>query len=44
MTLIADVSLKLQLPKNVVKKISKKLGFRGPFHKQQPNGPKTVEI
>ena len=32
MTLIADVFLNLQTPKNVVRKMSKKTRFRRPFH------------
>ena len=34
MTLIADVFPQLRTPKNVVKEISKKSPFRGPFQKQ----------
>ena len=34
MTLIADVFPELRTPKNVVKEISKKSPFRGPFQKQ----------
>ena len=33
MTLIADVFLNLRTPKNVVRKKSKKVPFRGPFDK-----------
>ena len=35
-----DVFPKLQTPKNLVKKISKKSSFRGPFNKPHPKGTK----
>ena len=44
MTLIADVFPKLKTPKNVVKRISKKSRFRGPFRKHHVTEPNTVEI
>ena len=34
MTLIADLFPKLRTPKNVVRYISKKSGFKGPFDRQ----------
>ena len=34
MTLIADVFAKFQIPKNVVRQMSKKSRFRGPFNNQ----------
>ena len=34
MSLIADVFLKLRTPKNVVRYMSKKSGFQGPFDRQ----------
>ena len=37
---MADVFPKLQTPKNVLKKISKKSSFRGPFDKQHAKGTK----
>ena len=36
MILIADIFLKLRTPKNVVRSMSKKSAFRGPFEK--PDG------
>ena len=33
MTLIDDVFLNIQTPKNLVRSISKKFRFRGPFNK-----------
>ena len=44
MTFIADVFLKWRTPKNVVKQISKKSSFTGPFDKQHAKeDQKTVE-
>ena len=40
--LIADVFLKIRSPKNVVKQISKKSPFRGPFDKQYAKGDQTL--
>ena len=40
MTLIAHAFLKLRSPKNVVRYISKKSYFRGPFTSNMVNGPK----
>ena len=37
-TLTADVFLILRTPKNIVKQISKKSTFRGPFEKQHVKG------
>ena len=34
MTLIADLFPKLRTPKNVVRSMSKKSRFKGPFHRQ----------
>ena len=42
MLLIADVFMKLRTPKKVVKQISKKSTFRGPFHKQHAKGYQTL--
>ena len=39
-TLTADVFLILRTPKNIVKQISKKSTFRGPFEKQMLRGTK----
>ena len=41
MTLIADVIPKLRTPKNVVKQVSKKSPFRGPFETQHAKGDQT---
>ena len=42
MTLIADVFLKFWIPKNVVRVISKKSRFRGPFEKQHGKWDQTL--
>ena len=42
MTLIADVFRKLWIPKNVVRQMSKKSRFRGPFDKQNNKWDQTV--
>ena len=42
MTLIADVFPKFRTSKNVVKEISKKSPFRGPFEKQHAKGDLTL--
>ena len=42
MLLIADVFSKLRTPKNVVKQISKKSPFRGPFDKKHVKGDRTL--
>ena len=42
MTIIADVFPKLRTPKNVVKQISKKSPFRGPFDKKHAKGDRTL--
>ena len=42
MTLISDVFLNLPNPKNVVRQMSKKYYFRGPFDKQHGEKPKTL--
>ena len=42
MTLIADVFLKVRTPKNVVKQMSKKSRFRGPFNNQHGKGNQTL--
>ena len=34
MTLLADVFLKLETPKNLVRSMSKESSFKGPFEKQ----------
>ena len=44
MTLIADVFPKLRIPKNVVRYISKKSCFIGPFEKQHGKWDQTVLI
>ena len=43
MTLIADVFPLLRNPKNVVKQVSKKSSFRGPFGKQHLSGTKHCQ-
>ena len=43
-TLKAHVFLKLRSPKNVVKYMSKKYGFRGPFHKQHGKRDQTLSV
>ena len=42
MTLIADVFPKIQTPKNVAEKISKRSSFRGHFDKQHAKGDQTL--
>ena len=42
MTLIRDVDPKLQIPKKVIRSISEKSRFRGPFHKQLGKPAQTV--
>ena len=42
MTLVADVFWKLRTPKNVVKEVSKKSLFRGPFDKQHFKGDQIM--
>ena len=42
MTLIADSFLKLRTPKNVVRYMSKKSRFKGPFDKQHGKGVQTL--
>ena len=42
MTLIADVFSKLQTPKNVVRYMSKKSRFRGPFERQHGKWTQTL--
>ena len=42
MTLIADVFRKLELPKNVVRDMSKKSHFTGPFDKQHDKWAQTL--
>ena len=42
MTRIADVFVKLQTPKNVVKYISRKSRFRGLFEEQHGKGAQTL--
>ena len=42
MTLIAHVFLKLGTPRKVVKQMSKKSRFRGPFDKQHSKGDQTL--
>ena len=42
MTLIADVFAKLSTPKNVVRYMTKKCRFRGPFHRQHGKRAQTL--
>ena len=42
MTLIPDIFPKLQIPKNVVKQVSKKSPFTGPLDKQHSKGDQTL--
>ena len=42
MTLIADVFPKLRTPKNVVRYVSKKSRFKGPFHRQHGKRVQTL--
>ena len=42
MTLIADVFLKFWTPKNVVRYMSKKSRFRGPFDRQDDKPAQTL--
>ena len=42
MNLIAYVFMKIRTPKDVVKKLSKKSHFRGPFDKQHGNQSQTL--
>ena len=44
MTLTSDVFRQLRTLKNVVKQITKKSPFRGPFRKQHVRGAKLVEM
>ena len=42
MTLVADVSLEIPAPKNMVRKLSKKPYFRGPLDRQQAKWVETL--
>ena len=42
MTLIADLFAKLRTPKNVVRYLSQKSRFKGPFDWQHGNGVQTL--
>ena len=42
MTLIADLFPKLRSPKNVVRYMSKKSRFKGPFDRQHGKGVQTM--
>ena len=42
MTLIADLFPKLRTPKNVLRYMSKKSRFKGPFHKQHGKRIQTL--
>ena len=42
MTLVADVSLEIPAPKNMVRKPSKKPYFRGPLDRQQGQWVETL--
>ena len=42
MTLVADVYLEISAPKNMVRKMSKKPGFRGPLDRQQGKWVQTL--
>ena len=42
MTLIADIFPKLRVPKNVVRSMSKKSRFKGPFHR--PHGKRVQTL
>ena len=42
MTLIADLFPKLRSPKNVVRYMSKKSRFKGPFYRQHGKGVQTL--
>ena len=42
MTLIADLFPKLRTPKNLVRYMSKKDRFKGPFDRQHGKGVKTL--
>ena len=42
MTLIADLFPKLRTPKNVVRYMSKKSRFKGPFERQHGKGVQTL--
>ena len=42
MTLIADLFPKLRTPENVVRYMSKKSGFKGPFDRQHGKGIQTL--
>ena len=42
MTLIADLFPKLRTPKNVVRYMSKKSSFKGPFDRQHGKGVQTL--
>ena len=42
MTLIADLFAQLRTPKNVVRYISKKAGFKGPFNRRHGKRVQTL--
>ena len=42
MTLIADLFPKLRTPKNVVRYVSQKSRFKGPFHRQHGKRVQTL--
>ena len=42
MNLIAYVLMKIRTPKDVVRELSKKSHFRGPYDKQHGNGLQTL--
>ena len=42
MTLIADLFLKLRTPENVVRYMSKKSGFKGPFDREHGKRVQTL--
>ena len=42
MTLIADLFPELRTPKNLVRYMSKKSGFKGPFDRQHGKGVQTL--
>ena len=42
MTFIADLFVKLRTPKNVVRYMSKKSRFKGPFHRQHGKRDQTL--